>query len=141
MITALLTQLLGTWTASTGEVTAVPCPPPAAFGDEALTIRLPAGCPVLKQRIGYPVQVDLSLRAELPALRAELVRSREAADAIIAQARAELEAEQKAHRESQERLVQADAVLQQERVTSSRYLGAAVGLAAACVIFALASAL
>ena len=136
-----LFQLLGIWTVSTGEATTVPCPPPAAFEDETLTLRLPAGCPVLKQRIGYPVQVDLSLRAELPALRAELVRGRDAADAIIAQARAELEAEQKAHRESQEKILQADAVLQQERVKSSRYLGAAVGLATACAIFALASAL
>lgn len=139
-MTRTLLQLLGTWVASTGEVATVPCPPPAAFEDESLTLRLPAGCPVLRQRIGYPVQVDLSLRAEVPALRAELVRSREAADAIITAARAELEAEQKAHRETQDRLLGSGAALQDERAWSARFLGAAVGLAAACAIALLASA-
>lgn len=139
-MTHILLQLLGTWVTSTGEVATVPCPPPAAFEDEALTLRLPAGCPVLRQRIGYPVQVDLSLRTEVPALRAELARSREAADTIIAAARAELEIEQRAHRETQDKLLGSGAALQEERVRSARYLGAAVGLAVACGIALLASA-
>jgi hypothetical protein len=53
---------------------------------------LPAGCAVHRQRIAYPLEVDLELRAELPRLRQEVIDSRAATDKVLAEAKASQEA-------------------------------------------------
>ena len=65
----------------------VPCAPLSAFQSDLDLARLPAGCPVLRPRIGYSVSQDAAVREDLaragvqiPMLRAELARCRVRAD-------------------------------------------------------------
>lgn len=139
----MLLQLVGTWTRSDGSTMTVPCPVQADFEDVQSTIRLPVGCPILGPRIGYTVDQDAQARAELKTLRAqvpllqdELSRGRTASDALVADLRTQLTAEQQAHDAANTQAAEASgrAAQAQAQLTSRGVLFGSVGVAVGALV-------